>query len=138
MFDRFKQHSLLLQPDKCNFMQREIKYLGLILSENQVELDPEKVDCDLKFPRPSCPKDIKSFLGLAGYYHRFIADFARIAKPLNNLSRNDVVFDWQEEQEQYFRKLNDVIKSDPILQYSDFNQEFNITTDACKFAQIAI
>ena len=89
LFGRLKTAGLFLQPDKCLFLRKEVAYLGHIISEEGVRPDPRKSQ---EFPRPKNPKNIKQFLGLAGYYRRFIRDFAKIAKPLNLLLQKDEYF----------------------------------------------
>ncbi|XP_051156206.1 uncharacterized protein LOC127278513 [Leptopilina boulardi] len=131
---RLKNAGLVLQPDKCNFLRKEIGYLGHIISENGVKPDPKKVDAVQNFPRPKTQKNIKQFLGLAGYYRRFIPNFAKIAKPMTNLLRKNVKFDWNSEVEVAFAQLKRILCTQPILQYPDFSKPFIVTTDASDFA----
>lgn len=138
VFDRLKQHNLLLQPDKCNFLQEEIQYLGHVINREGVKPDPAKVECVQKFPQPKNAKDIKSFLGLAGYYRRFIPQFAKIAKPLNSLLKKDEIFEWKTPQNEAFTKIKEIITSEPILQFPDFSKEFILTTDASMIALGAV
>ena len=79
-----------IQPDKCEFLQKEVKYLGHLISKEGVKPDPAKIEAVSKFPQPKNQKNIRQFLGLAGYYRRFIQGFSQIAKPLSNLLKNDV------------------------------------------------
>lgn len=92
VFDRLREHKLLLQPDKCNFFMPQILFLEHIISEEGVTMDPEKVKAVVSYSVPGTVKKVKSFLGLIGYYRRFIPQFAAMAKPLNNLTRKDVPF----------------------------------------------
>lgn len=138
VFDRLRQHNLQLQPDKCNFLMREIKYLGHVINGQGVAPDPEKTRAISKYPVPQTPKQVKSFLGLIGYYRKFISHFAQTAKPLNNLLRRNVNFIWEEEQEQAFQSLKNALTTEPILCYPDFKKEFILTTDASKIALGAI
>ena len=80
-----KTAGLVLQPDKCRFFCKEIGYLGHEISEEVVKPDPKKIEAVSKFPRPKGRKNVKQFLGLAGYYRRFISDFASITKPMTSL-----------------------------------------------------
>lgn len=139
VFDRLREHKLLLQPDKCNFFMPQIKFLGHIISEEGVTMDPEKVKAVVNYPVPETVKQIKSFLGLIGYYRRFIPQFAAMAKPLNNLTRKDVPFRWGVEQQEAFQNLKTTITSEPVLQYPDFVKgQFLLTTDASNIALGAI
>jgi hypothetical protein len=85
-----------------------MSYLGHVLSEDGVKPDKSKIECVLKFPQPQTPKEIKSFLGLVGYYRRHISEFATIAKPLNNLLKKDIPFIWTKEQDVSFAKLKEL------------------------------
>ena len=75
----------MLQPDKCEFLRHEVIYLGHIIDEHGVKPDPKNIEAVENFPRPKTPKNIKQFLGLIGYYRRFIPEFSRKSKPLTNL-----------------------------------------------------
>ncbi|CAK1603215.1 unnamed protein product [Parnassius mnemosyne] len=94
VFHRLRNYNLKLQPDKCEFLRREVAYLGHQITKDGVKPNPEKVKAVTQFPTPKSPKDIKSFLGLVSYYRRFIANFSKIAKPLTQLLKKDVPFLW--------------------------------------------
>src|SRR5436190_16279062 len=84
---RLRENNLKLQPDKCEFLRKEIIYLGHIISENGIQPDPSKLKAIREFPTPTKVKDVQSFIGLAGYYRKFIEDFSKIAKPLTKLTK---------------------------------------------------
>jgi hypothetical protein len=105
LMDRLRKAKLQLQPDKYEFLRYEVKYLGHVISENGVKPDPKKIEAVSNFPRPNKPKNIKQFLGLAGYYRRFILDFSKIAKQLTRLLKKDSTFKWSENQEIAFNHL---------------------------------
>lgn len=134
IFEKLKEHNLKLQPDKCEFMRHEVAYLGHIISNQGVSPDPEKTKAITKFPIPKNQKDIKSFLGLIGYYRKFIENFSKLTKPLTKLLKKDIPFNWTEEQQQTFDKLRNILISPTILKYPDFTKEFVLTTDASNFA----
>lgn len=138
IFQRFRQHNLKIQPSKCSFLRKECLYLGHIITEDGIKPDPAKIECVSKFPQPKNSKDIKSFLGLVGYYRKFIQDFAKIAKPLTKLLKKDEKFIWDNECSISFQTLKQSIISPPVLQYPDFSKEFIITTDASNYAIGAI
>ena len=138
LLGRFKTAGLVLQPDKCRFMCKEIGYLGHLISKEGVRPDPKKVEAVRNFPRPKGRKNVKQFLGLAGYYRRFITNFATIVKPLTLLLKKDVPFAWTETAERAFDTLKNVLCTQPLLQYPDFLKPFIITTDASDFAVGAI
>jgi len=135
---RLRAANLKLQPDKCEFLRKEITYLGHIIGEDGVRPDPKKLEAVRDFTRPTNPKQIKQFLGLTGYYRRFIPGFAKTAKPLTQLLKKDALFAWGPQQEDGFRTLRDHLLREPILQYPDFEKPFNITTDASGYAVAAI
>lgn len=85
LMDRLRAANLKHQPDKCEFLKREVIYLGHIIEENGVKPDPKKLDAIKEFPRPRKVKNIRQFLGLTGYYRRFIPGFSKISKPLTEL-----------------------------------------------------
>jgi hypothetical protein len=101
---------------------------------NGVKPDPHKVQAIHDFPIPKTKTDIKSFLGLAGYYRKFTPQFSKIGKPLNNLQKKDQVWKWEIEQVQSFQQLKEALTKEPVLQYSEFTKPFIITTDASGFA----
>lgn len=125
-----RQANLRLQPDKCEFLRPEVNYLGHIIGEDGVKPDPKKIDAVKNFPIPKNPKNIKQFLGLAGYYRRFIPNFSKTAKPLTELLKKDKVFKWEQTQTKAFEILKEALCTEPILQYPDFSKPFNLTTDA--------
>lgn len=127
---RLREANLRLQPDKCEFLRKEVIYLGHIIGKNGVRPDPGKIDAVQNFPIPKNAKNIKQFLGLAGYYRRFIKNFSKIAKPLTNLLKKDINFKWSEREQESFNILRDALCQEPILQYPDFTQPFLLTTDA--------
>jgi hypothetical protein len=85
VFERFRQFNLKLQPSKCEFLRTEVAYLGHIITDEGVKLYPKTTSCVVQFPVPKYEKEIKSILGLAGYYRRFIRNLNQIAKPLTNV-----------------------------------------------------
>ena len=123
-----------MQPDKCLFLKKEVVYLGHIISKQGVRADPRKTQAVSDFPRPINAKNIKQFLGLAGYYRRFIPDFAKIARPLHYLLQKEIKFMWGEAQENACVTLKQKLCSQPLLQYPDFSSPFVVTTDASDFA----
>ena len=111
-------------------MQKEVKYLGHLISKEGVKPDPAKIEAVSKFSQPKNQKNIRQFLGLVGYYRRFIQGFSQIAKPLSNLLKNDVTFIWDEETQNSFEILKEKLCSKPVLQFPDFTQDFIVTCDA--------
>ena len=138
LLGRLKTANLTLQPEKCHFLGKEITYLGHVITQNGVKPDPRKIEAVKNFPLPKTRKNIKQFLGLIGYYRRFIPDFAKLAKPLTFLTKLGVKYIWGQPQQKAFEELRDIILQDPILQYPDFSKPFLVTTDASDYAVGAI
>lgn len=138
VFNRLRINNLKLQPEKCEFLHREVSYLGHIITADGVKPNPEKIRAIVDYPKPVDSKSIKQFLGLMGYYRKFIKNFSTIAKPLTSLLQNDVVFVWNDEQEDAFQKLKNSLITEPILQYPDYTKPFILSTDASNSALGAV
>ena len=138
VFERLREHNLKIQPDKCEFLTRECVYLGHVISEHGIKPDERKVKAVLNFPEPTNVKEIKSFLGLSGYYRKFIESYSAKAKPLTNLLKKDTKFEWTEDCQKSFDSLKKSLCSEPILKYPDFSKPFILTTDASNKALGAI
>src|SRR3979490_159891 len=119
VLERLREHKLYLRKEKCEFEQTCIEYLGLIISEGKVEMDPVKVQGVTKWPTPKSRKEVQSFLGFANFYRRFIKDFSSHAHPLFDLTKKEVQWRWGEDEEGALRKLNDQITSAPVLTFPD-------------------
>lgn len=138
VFTRLRNSNLKIQPDKCEFLRKEVAYLGHIITKDGVKPNPQKCQAIKDFPEPRNPKEIKSFLGLTGYYRRFIPNFAKIAKPLTKLLQKDIPFHFNKECSESFEKLKNFLMTEPILIYPNFEETFILTTDASAFAIGAI
>ena len=137
VFQRLHQHGLKLQPKKCHLFQREVTYLGHVISEKGVATDPAKTAAVRDWPIPETVKQVKSFLGFAGYYRRFISAFSKIAAPLNALThgttaqnRKTAPVSWSPECQQAFDQLKEALLNAPVLAYADFSLPFRLYTDA--------
>jgi len=130
VLDRLRTYKLKLQPEKCEFLRKEVSYLGHQVTEAGVRPDPQKVATIERFPTPTNPRQLKAFCGMISYYRRFIPNCSRIASPLYKLLKKDTKFEWTEAQENAFQHLKSKLTRQPILQYPDFSKEFVLTTDA--------
>ena len=126
---RLREAKLKLSTKKCALFQREVKYLGHIVSEEGISPDPGKVEAVKSRPRPNTSTEIKSFLGLCSYYRRFVPSFADIAHPLHQCATVPS-FQWTAEAEDAFQKLKLALTETPILTYPDSNALFILDTDA--------
>lgn len=105
--------------------------MGHVLSGAGIKTDPAKITAVMQLPVPTSVKDLRGFLGLAGYYRKFVCNFAIIAKPLTNLLKKHVLFVWTQDHQVDFDSLKQALYSAPVLALPDFSKPFAIETDAC-------
>ena len=120
-----------LKPEKCSLMQKSISFLGHVVSGDGIATDPEKIKVVSEWPVPTSVKEVRSFLGLAGYYRRFVKDYAGIAAPLHALTRKNQPFVWTAETMTAFETLRKALISPPILAMPNDLGELILDTDAC-------
>ena len=130
VFDRINGAGLKLKAKKCCFAQMSVLYLGHVVSQAGVQTDPKKVDAVSRYPTPTEVKALRSFLGLASYYRRFVPKFATVARPLHGLTKKNIVFVWSGDCERAFQRLKELLTTTPILKYPDFSRPFILETDA--------
>lgn len=130
VFYRLDNADLRLHPEKCKFAMPKVLYLGHFISEKGVEVDSSKIEIITKYPQPTSQKQIRQFLGLCGYYRKFIRNYAAIANPLNRLLRKEMEFIFDKECEKSFQTLKEALASTPVLAFPDLNKPFIINTDA--------
>ena len=135
---RFRAAGLKLKPSKCELFQTHVKYLGHIVSGQGVSTDPEKVKAVSEWPRPTTVTHVRAFLGLTGYYRRFITNYADIARPLHKLTNKAITFEWGVAAEAAFNKLKQKLIEAPILGYPDPNLPYIVDTDASDEASGAV
>lgn len=138
VFSAIRRAGLKLKAKKCAFAMQKIEFLGHIVSQEGIAPDPAKLEAVANFPPPADVKQIQQFLGLAGYYRRFIKNFSAIAKPLTQLLRKGVFFDMTAECLSAFEALRDALVAPPVLAHPDFARPFIVTTDASGFAVGAV
>ena len=130
VFSRLRDAHIKLKASKCHFAFSKISYLGHIVSRDGIQPNPDKISAVQDFPIPKRVKDVRSFLGLANYYRRFIEHFSKIAKPLTQLLQKNVKFQWTDECQNAFDRLKNALVSAPILSYPDFSKPFELYVDA--------
>ena len=138
VFQRFRAARLKLKPGKCQLFQKEVSYLGHIVSQDGVATDPEKVEAVRNWPSPKCVQEVRSFLGFVGYYRRFCPDFATISRPLNILTSKDSSFKWEQDEENAFQTLKQLLTEAPVLTYPDPSKSYILDTDASNEAAGAV
>ena len=130
VLNRLRLAGLKLKLEKCDFLKRKIVYLGHIISELGVEVNPEKVRAIRDFPEPCSKKNIKQFLGVAGFFRKFVNGFASKAAPLSHLLKEDVPFHFGEEQRRSFHLIKEALMQPPVLRFPNFDLPFILVTDA--------
>jgi hypothetical protein len=129
ILERLKQANLTAKPEKCQFGRRSCVYLGHIVGSGTVKPEVTKLDAVRSFPQPTSKKEVRAFLGLTGYYRRFIPNFSTISAPLSDLTKKRAP-NWDSKCEEAFQKLKEALCSSPVLHIPDFNRPFVLQTDA--------
>ena len=130
IFKRMKHFDLKMKREKSSFFKKHIQYLGHLVSEKGFEPLPEKLEAIRKMPHPKSAKEVKQFLGLIGYYRKFIPRFSDLSRPLTRLTRHDCKFDWTPQCQKSFDHLRELLMEYPILRYPDPMKEYTLFTDA--------
>ena len=134
IFEKLHKAGLKLKLSKCSFLQKELQYLGHLVSEEGVQPLPEKLESIQNMPAPRNAKEVKQFLGLVSYYQKFIPRFSDIACPLSKLMAKDQVFKWTELCQAAFEMLKDKLYHEPILKYPDTSKPYTLFTDASNYS----
>ncbi|WVZ76013.1 LOW QUALITY PROTEIN: hypothetical protein U9M48_024018 [Paspalum notatum var. saurae] len=130
VFDALRTARLFGNMEKCTFCTQRVSFLGYVVTPQGIEVDSSKIDAIRDWPTPTTVTQIRSFLGLAGFYRRFVRDFSSIAAPLHELTKKGVPFAWGDSQAVAFNTLKDKLTHAPLLQLPDFNKVFELECDA--------
>jgi hypothetical protein len=130
VLQRLREHHLYAKLSKCDFWLKEIKFLGHTISQAGIAIDPDKVQEVMNWKPPTTVRQIQSFLGLAGYYQRFIPDFSRIVKPITELLNKEAKFFWGQMCEDAFHALRQHLTTAPVLAQPDSSKPFDVYCDA--------
>ncbi|KAK1427604.1 hypothetical protein QVD17_16293 [Tagetes erecta] len=130
LLELLRQEKLYAKFSKCEFWLSEVQFLGHVINASGIQVDPAKIEAISKWKNPETPTKVRSFLGLAGYYRRFIKNFSRIAVPLTKLTRKNVTFKWGPEQVEAFKTLKEKLTNAPILAIPEGNEDFVVFCDA--------
>ena len=130
VFQRLQTANLQLSVKKCTLARNQVAFLGHKVSVEGLQPDPRLLESIDKITVPTTVTQVRSFLGLVGYYRQFIKNFSRIASPLFKLLEKNAKFSWGEEQQQAFESLKQHLLNKPIVSYSDFSLPFRLYTDA--------
>ena len=132
VFKRLQDAGLKLKESKCDFFRSQIHYLGHMLLAEGIQPLPEKLDSITNMPAPENQTEVKQFLGLVGYYHKFVPHFSDISRPLSKLTRKDTPFVWMKQCHLAFNMLKDKLCEASILHYPDSSKPYTLFTDASK------
>ena len=138
VFQRFKDANLKINPTKCEFFRQEVPFLGHMVSREGIQADPEKTSAVNNYPVPKNVTGVKSFLGLCSYYRRYVQDFAKLARPLHQLTEKSKDFLWNSEAQEAFEVLNARLTSAAILAFLSMREPFILYTDASEHAMGAV
>ncbi|GJX06116.1 putative reverse transcriptase domain-containing protein [Tanacetum coccineum] len=130
MLDLLRKEKLYAKFSKCEFWLQEVHFLGHVVNHDGIHVDPSKIEAVKSWKAPTTPSEVRSFLGLAGYYRRFIENFSKIAKPLTSLTQKNQKYEWGEKQEEAFQTLKDNLCNAPILSLPDGVEDFVVYCDA--------
>jgi hypothetical protein len=132
VFDLLKQHKLYVKMSKCEFFKHELEFLGHIVGKGSVKMCPDKLDAIRTWPVPTNIHDLRSFLGMCGYYRKFVKGFSDIATPLFDLTKKDQRhYNWQDVHQYSFEQLREALLTGPVLQLPDHNKDWIMYCDAC-------
>jgi len=138
VFDKMRGSNLKFKPTKCHFMKKELEYLGHLIKEGGYTTSPDKTSIIEKYPIPKNVRETRAFLGLCGFYRKFVPNFAKISQPLTLLTRKNVKYQWDAEQQEAFLCLKRALVTPPVLKYPDFSKQFIVNTDASASSVAAI
>ena len=133
VFSCLREAGLKMKRSKCDFFKSEIHYLGHLISPEGISPLPNKLDSIRHMPVPNSAKEIKQFLGLTGYYKKFVPRFADISRPLTTLTKKDAKFEWTSACQKSFELLKEALCGEPVLKYTDTSKPYTLYTDASKF-----
>ena len=125
-----QEKKLYAKFSKCEFWLKEVAFLGHIVSVEGLKVDPKKIEAVMQWEQPKTPTEVRSFLGLAGYYRKFMEGFSKIAAPLTRLTQKDVRFQWNSNCEQSFQRLKQTLTTAPVLAIPEIGEDFMVYSDA--------
>src|SRR3989337_1601971 len=132
VLEKLREHQLYAKFSKCEFWLKEVGFLGHVISGEGIAVDPTKVQSVTEWSAPTSVGEVRSFLGLTGYYQRFIENFSKIAKPMTEMLKKDTKFKWTEDCEASFQELKKRLVTAPVLILSDIRKDFQVYCDASR------
>ena len=134
VLDALHAHKLSVNKDKSEFHVTKTVFLGYEISPGQVKMEPAKIEAIRTWPRPTSTTQVREFVGFTNFYRMFVKNFGDNARPLHDLTKKNIEFQWKEEHEQAFRQICDLITADPVLVLPDPRKPFEVETDASDYA----
>ena len=138
VFNILRKHKIYCQLAKCKFFTNEVNFLGHVINQNGVQMQLDKIKSILNWSIPKTVKQLRGFLGLTGYYRKFIKGYSIITAPLTNALRGKIQYQWNEQCQLVFDKLKQLVSTKPILIMPDDSKEYIIACDACKYGVGAV
>ena len=138
VLDVLQRHRLYLKAEKCSFECSTVEYLGLVLSEGHVEMDPIKIAGIQDWLTPKNVTKVQSFVGFVNFYHRFIPDFSHVAGPLHCLTKKEELWQWTRPEDSAFQELKTLVTSAPVLILPNQDACFRLETNVSGYAMGAI
>ena len=138
IFWKLREYGLKMKREKGDFFKKHLQYLGHLVSEEGFKPLLEKIKSIKNMPPPKMAKEVKQFLGLAGYYHKFVPRFADLSRPLTNLTCQSIEFQQMEKCQKVFDNLRDLLTKYPILRYPDPSKDYTLFTDTSKFGYAGV
>ena len=131
---KMEENDLFIKPEKCVWKVREVEFLGVIIGPDGVRMEKKRVQEVVYWLVSKSMKDVQKFLGLANYYKWFVKDFAKIMKPLHEMTRKEIKWNWEEKKQKSFEELKERFMAKPVLVTPDLDKEMRIEADALDFA----
>ena len=138
VLEKLRENDLFLKAKKCEFEKTKIEYLGMIIKEGQISINPIKLAGIQEWPTLTIVKQVRSFLGFGNFYQKFISHYSDLANPLTDLTKKDRKFEWIKDCQQAFNSLKKRFTEEPVLQMPDHSRPFQIESDASKVATGAV
>jgi hypothetical protein len=138
VLERLETHDLYLKPEKCEFLKREIEYLGVIVGNGVLKMNPKKLESVKNWATPKNPTEIRKFLGFTGYYRYFVPNYSQIARPLLHLTKKTTPWEWTNTQQLAFDLLKGLMCKAPVLIQPNFEKKFFLQVDASAYGVGAV
>ena len=138
VLDKLAKHDLFLKPEKCLFEQRRMEFLGVVLENSTIQMDPAKTKGVEDWPQPKMVRDVRAFLGFTRFYRYFMPNYSIITRPLIDLTKKATPFHWDLPQQEAFLALKRHMCSQPVLKQPDYDWPFFLATDASAYGVGAV